>query len=119
MRLRLLKDPEFHKWAKSEGVTNAALCASANEIENGLVDARLGGFLIKKRVVAPGRGKSGSYRTIAAYRQGNRLIFLYGFSKNEKDDISKKERNALRKLGDLYIEYTESEANRKAVGSGD
>jgi hypothetical protein len=91
MPLRLLKNLEFHKWAKGEGLTNAMLCAAAVEIENGLVDARLGGFLIKKRVAASGKGKRGSYRTIAAHRQGNRLIFLHGFSKNEKDDISNKE----------------------------
>ena len=115
MPLRLLKDLEFHKWAKSEGVTNAMLCAAAVEIEGGLVDARLGGFLIKKRVAEPGRGKRGSYRTIAAHRQGNRLIFLHGFSKNEKDNISNKELKALRKLGDQYMEYSESTVSKQVA----
>jgi hypothetical protein len=115
MPLRLLKNLEFHKWAKGEGLTNAMLCAAAVEIENGLVDARLGGFLIKKRVAASGKGKRGSYRTIAAHRQGNRLIFLHGFSKNEKDDISNKELKALRKLGDQYMEYSEPTLSKQVA----
>lgn len=79
------------------------LCDAANEIEAGLVDARLGGFLLKKRVAAPGRGKRGSYRTIVGHRQGDRLIFVHGFAKNETDNITKKEKEALRKLCDVYM----------------
>jgi len=104
---RLLKDIEFDRWARKEGVTDQMLCAAADEIERGLVDARLGGFLLKKRVAQPGRGKRGSYRTILAYRQGSRLIFLHGFAKNETDNITKKERLALLALGDEYMGYAE------------
>jgi hypothetical protein len=72
------------------------------------VDARLGGFLIKKRVAAPGRGKRGGYRTIAAHRQGNRLVFLHRFAKNEKDNITKKEKLALQMLGDQYMKLSDA-----------
>ena len=68
MAVRLLKDPDFQSWAADEDVTDDMLRKAAMEIEAGLVDARLGGFLLKKRVAAPGRGKSGSYRTIVAHR---------------------------------------------------
>ncbi|WP_246663180.1 type II toxin-antitoxin system RelE/ParE family toxin [Rhizobium sp. WL3] len=77
------------------------LCVDAKEIEDGLVDARLGGFLLKKRVAAPGRGKSGSYRTIVGHRQADRLIFVHGFAKNEADHVKKSEKTALRKLCDI------------------
>jgi hypothetical protein len=77
-------------------VTDAMLCDAAKEIEAGLVDARLGGFLLKKRVAAPGRG-------IVGHRQGDRLIFVHGFAKNEADNITKKEKEALRKLCDVYM----------------
>ena len=33
------------------------------------------------------------------------MIFLHGFRKNEQDNISKKEKKALQKLGDQYMEY--------------
>jgi len=89
--------------AAEYNVTDAMLCDTAKEIEAGLVDARLGGFLLKKRVAAPGRGKRGSYRTIVGHRQGDRLIFVHGFAKNETENITKKEKEALRKLCDVYM----------------
>lgn len=110
--MRLLEDLEFHKWARKNDVTDAMLCAAAWEIELGLVDARLGGHLLKKRVAAPGRGKSGGYRTILAHRAGKRLVFLHGFEKKEKDNISTIERNVLLKLGDVYMGYDEAEISK-------
>lgn len=103
MPVRVLKDVEFNNWAIEYGVTDEMLCVAAKEIEDGLVEARLGGFLLKKRVAAPGRGKSGSYRTIVGHRQADRLIFVHGFAKNETDNIKKNEKAALRKLCDVYM----------------
>lgn len=113
MPVRVFRDWEFHRWAKDEGVADANLCEAADEIESGLVDARLGGFLIKKRVGAFGRGKRGGYRTIVAHRQGDRLVFLHGFSKNEKDNISLKEKKALHKLGDEYMAYSDAKLSKQ------
>jgi hypothetical protein len=109
MPVRVFKAYGFHRWAKSEGLTDEALWSAAVEIESGLVDARLGGFLIKKRVAGFGRGKRGGYRTIVAHREGDRLVYLHGFDKNDKDNISAKERRALRKLGDQFMEYRDAE----------
>jgi len=98
----------FHRWSKDEGLTDAKLCEAAAEIESGLVDARLGGFLIKKRVAASGRGKSGGYRIIVAHRQGDRLVFLHGFNKHDKANISSKEKTALHKLADYYMTFSDA-----------
>jgi hypothetical protein len=108
----VFKDLEFDRWADDEGITDGKLCEAAAEVEEGLIDARLGGFLIKKRVGARGRGKRGSYRTIIAHRQRNRLVFLHGFSKNEKDNISKNEKRALHKLGEQYMEYQDAQMSK-------
>ena len=43
----------------------------------------------------PGKGKSGGYRTLIAYPSGSRAVFLFGFAKNERDNIS------ARQLADL------------------
>lgn len=109
MPIRTFKDFEFAKWARKGRVTDAMLCEAVREIEAGLIDAKIGGFLIKKRVAAPGRGKRGGYRTIVAHRRGERLFFLYGFAKNEKDNITQKERAALRALGDHYMGLSDQE----------
>jgi len=42
------------------------------EIQKGLIDARLGGGLIKKRVARSGHGKRGGYRVILASNLGDR-----------------------------------------------
>jgi len=112
MPVRLLKDPEFAHWARKERLTDRMLQNAADEIERGLVDARLGGFLLKKRVARPGGGKRGGYRTIVAYRQGVGLVFPFGFAKNETDNITRAEQVALGKLGDVYLAYDEATIDR-------
>ena len=67
------------------------LCKAVEEMENGLVDADLGGSVFKKRIALPGRGKSGGARTLIATNKANRWIFLYGFEKNERDNITRPE----------------------------
>jgi hypothetical protein len=69
----------------------------------GLIDADLGGGLYKKRVARTGQGKSGGFRTLVATNRGDRWIFVFGFSKNERDNINKKEKDALKKLASYYL----------------
>src|SRR3546814_18686209 len=92
MTVRVLKNRPFARWAKSEKLTDKALCAAVREIESGLIDARLGGFLLKKRVAKAHKGKSGGLRTIVAHRQGSRLLFLFGFAKRDREDTQKERR---------------------------
>ena len=89
----------------------------AKEIEAGLVDARLGGFLLKKRMAAPGRGKRGGYRVILAHRQADRLIFLYGFAKNQREDITKVEMTALQQLATIFMQADNSKLNEMIAAS--
>ncbi len=96
----------FARVARKCGLTDRAILSAALEIEAGLVDARLGGFLIKKRIGIDGRGKSGGLRTILAHRQADRMVFLYLFAKNERDNITDQERQALSELDDEYMLLT-------------
>jgi hypothetical protein len=73
------------------------------------VDADLGGHLIKQRVARAGGGRSGGYRTVIAYRAGQRSVFLYGFAKSERDNIDDKELDDLRKLARLYLGFSEQQ----------
>lgn len=98
--MRVLKSHAFARAARKQGLTDRALWVAALEIESGLVDARLGGFLVKKRIAKAGRGKSGGFRTIVAYRQGDRLVFLSVFAKNEQDNITKRAEMALSEIAD-------------------
>lgn len=64
----------------------------------GLIDADLGGGVVKKRVASPGRGKSGGSRVLVATNKGDRWFFVFGFEKNQQGNISAKEVKALQLL---------------------
>lgn len=80
------------------GLADADLRQSVTEMEAGLIDADLGGQVVKKRVALPGRGKRGGARTIVATNRGDRWYFIFGFGKNERASIDKHELRALQEL---------------------
>jgi hypothetical protein len=72
----------------------------------GLYDADLGGGLVKKRISRSGQGKRGGFRTLIATNKGDRWFFVYGFPKNERDTIDKREEEALKKLASQLLTLT-------------
>lgn len=93
------------------------MCIAVREIERGLVDAKLGGFLLKKRISKGRKGKSGGLRTIIAYHQEHRLVFLFGFAKRDRDNIDQTEKRALLDLGNAYMAMTEKDLS-EAIRTG-
>lgn len=69
----------------------------------GLVDADLGGGIIKQRVARAGQGRSGGYRMLLAYRDGDRAVFLYGFAKSQRENIGDDELRTLREIGAAWL----------------
>ena len=104
MRWPTFKTRVFARWARKEGVTDRALLVAVTEMESGLVDARLGGGLFKKRVALPGGGKRGGARTIVAGNFRDRWIFLYGFAKNERENIDQKEERDLKRIARAMLD---------------
>jgi len=96
--MRVFKTKVFNRWAKREGLADQSLCEAVSEMLQGLVDARLGGGVVKKRVARAGEGKRGSYRTILATNLRDRWFFMFGFAKNERDNIRDDELKMLRQL---------------------
>ena len=93
---RILKTRYFDRWMRKTELSDVALTAAINEMEQGLIDADLGGGIVKKRVALPGRGKSAGSRTLVATNRGNRWFFVFGFEKSERANISPKELTALQ-----------------------
>ncbi len=81
----------FSRWMRKTELDDRLLREAVEEMERGLVDADLGGCVYKKRIALPGRGKRGSTRTLIATNRATRWFFLYGFEKNEKDNITQTE----------------------------
>jgi hypothetical protein len=85
--LRIFKTKGLMRFARRERIADASLRAAIERAERGTIDADLGGGLIKQRIARPGQGRSGGYRVIVAYRAQGRAVFLYGFAKNDLDNI--------------------------------
>ncbi len=78
---RIFKTRHFRRWMRKTDRGEDALCMAVAEMNAGLIDADLGGFVVKKRVALPGRGKRGSTRTLLATNKHNRWFFIFGFEK--------------------------------------
>ncbi len=117
MMRRAFRTRAFSRWMRKTGLTDDALCQAVAEMAGGLVDADLGGNVVKKRVALPGRGKSGGARTIVATNLGDRWFFLFGFAKNERSNIDADELEALQELAKQYLALDELQLAH-AVDSG-
>jgi len=103
---------EFAKWADRHGVSIADLATVLDEVEMGSFEADLGGHVLKKRVRFQGQGKSGSGRTIICFKKDDRAIFVHGFAKNEKANISKKELVAFRRVAEILLNLSPDQIAR-------
>lgn len=102
----VLKIRKFAKWQKLENLSDALLCEAVMEMHAGLIDACLGGLLFKKRVAGMSGGKRGGYRTMLSARVGSRYVFLHGFAKNERSNITAAEQRALQLTGKAILDMT-------------
>ncbi len=109
MVLRVFKTRTFARWATRVGVSDAALWKSVDEMRQGLLDADLGGHVVKKRIALPGRGKRGGARTLVATRLAEHWFFLYGFGKNERSDIGGSALKGLQELARDLLGFDEAE----------
>ena len=95
--MRIYKNAWFAKFARKERIGDAALCEAVDRAGRGLIDADLGGGVIKQRVSRAGEGKSGGYRTLIFFRQAERAIFAFGFAKSDRENLSASELAAFKK----------------------
>jgi len=110
--IRIFKLKLFHKWAKKEGFTDKALKVTIEEMEKGLLGNELGGFVYKKRVSIHGRGKSSGARTLIAFKRDDKAFFMYGFAKNQRDNINDNELKALKRLANEFFKYDDNEIDQ-------
>lgn len=85
---RAFKTKIFAKWMRKTSLKDQDLLFAITEMEAGLIDADLGGNVYKKRIALAGMGKSAGARTLVAGKFSRKWFFLFGFAKNEKDNIN-------------------------------
>jgi hypothetical protein len=110
--MRVFKYRYFKKWADHEDIADEALLKAVNEINAGLFDANLGGGLYKKRIPRQGQGKRGGHRVLLAFKQDKHIFFLYGFAKNQQENVDDDQRGAYFKLSKYLLSVDDQEIKR-------
>ena len=100
--MRVFKAKNLAKFTRQQSISDASLAAAVERATRGLIDADLGGHIIKQRVARPGQGKRGGFRMLIGIRS-DRAIFLFGFAKNELDNIDDDQLATLRETAALWV----------------
>jgi hypothetical protein len=114
---RIFKTRHFSRWMRKTELTDSALCGAVEEMAEGLIDADLGGDVVKKRIGLAGRGKRGGARTLIATNKGNRWFFVFGFEKNDRTNITADELGALQDIAHDLLSRTGQELDKAVAES--
>ncbi len=115
--MRIFKTKWFARYARREQIKDRSLREAVLRAEQGLVDADLSGNIIKQRMARTGQGRSGGYRTLVAFRSKARAVFLYGFAKNERDNIDRDELATLREIASAWL-AADTDQIERAIAEG-
>jgi len=106
--LRIFKTKDFSRLARQQRIGDGQLVEAVKRADRGLIDADLGGGLIKQRVPRPGQGRSGGYRVLLAFRFEARAIFLYAFAKSERENVEPDGLRYWREVAATYLKLDET-----------
>jgi hypothetical protein len=112
--MRIFKTKWLARFARHEGIADESLRDAIDRAERGLIDADLGGGLIKQRVARQGKGRSGGYRMVIAYRAEGRAVFLSAFAKKQRENIEPEE---LVELREVRFELVECIGSENSIGN--
>lgn len=112
MALKIFVTRHFDRLARKAGLDDRALLDAVIRAERGLVDAKLGHFLIKQRVAREGQGRSGGYRTIIAYRKGDLAVFIFAFAKSDQASLSDGELVSLQGIAESFSNFSPADMEK-------
>lgn len=107
--MRIFANRWFARFADKQNIGDDDLREAVSRAERGLIDADLGGGVIKQRIARKGQGKSGSFRSVVLFRQGERAFFVYAFAKSDRDNIDQSELSTYKTAAAVYLNYTDDE----------
>ncbi len=96
--------------ARRSTTPRSSLCGTSRHgpASSGLIDADLGGGVIKQRIARKGGGRSCGFRTIVLFRRGELAFFVYGFAKSDRENLRRNELETYRLLADEYLALDET-----------
>jgi hypothetical protein len=115
--VRILKTSWFERFADKHNIPDSALKEAITRISEGLIDADLGGGLIKQRIARSGAGKRDGFRAVIICRfadkgkgRDERAFFVYGFAKNDRENLTDAEIREFRKLRP-FLDFSDTKLN--------
>lgn len=110
-KIRIFKNRWFVRFARREKLNDTILKKAIVDAEHGVVDADLGGNIIKQRIARSGQGKSGGYRTIIVFKKADKAFFVYGFSKSNRENINKDELAGFKQSAKELLSLSDEQIN--------
>ena len=107
--MRIFANRWFARFADKQNIGDDDLREAVSRAERGLINADLGGGVIKQRIARKGQGKSGGFRSVVLFRQGERAFFVYAFAKSDRDNIDQSELSTYKTAAAVYLNYTDDE----------
>lgn len=114
--MRIFKTRTLARFTRQHAITDASLVDAIERAKRGLIDAELGGQIIKQRVARPGQGKRGGFRMLIGFG-ADRAVYLFAFAKNERENISNGELLTLREIAATFLKARKQEIS-KALNDG-
>ena len=74
--MRIFRNQWITKFAKKHKISDSDLIEAVERAGKGVIDADLGGGVIKQRIARQGQGRSGGYRSLIFFRRGERAFFM-------------------------------------------
>lgn len=103
--MRVFKNKWFTKFARRHRIGDEVLLEAVERANLGLIDADLGGGVIKQSVARQNQGKSGGFRSVVLFKQLETAVFVYGFAKSDMENISSRELAAYRNIASVVLEF--------------
>ena len=109
--MRIFVFKHFHKFTNKQGISDTDLINAVRRAEQGLIDADLGGGVIKQRIARKGQGTRSGFRSIILFRHKDKAFFAHGFAKNEQSNISAQELIFFKSLASDTFALSEEKLN--------
>ncbi|MDI1267367.1 MAG: type II toxin-antitoxin system RelE/ParE family toxin [bacterium] len=100
--MRIFKTKTLARFTRQNDIPDSSLILAVERAQRGLIDADLGGQIIKQRVARPGEGKRGGFRLLLGFGS-HRSVFLFGFAKSERENIGDTELITLRQIAGSFL----------------
>lgn len=108
----------FWRDASREEVTEENCKEAIRRAESGLIDADLGGRLIKQRIPRSNQGASRGLRSVIFYKRGNVAVFLHIFPESGKANLTQSELAAYLKLAQTLEKLTKTQLEELGAKKG-